>query len=37
MPLPEFILKTVQEDDKNILTLKVLQGCSTPYYYKADG
>ena len=36
-PLPQFILKPLQEDDKNLLALEVSPGRSTPYYYKADG
>lgn len=36
-PLPQFILKPLQEEDKKILALEVSPGRSTPYYYKADG
>ena len=36
-PLPQFILKPLQEDGKNLLTLEISPGRSTPYYYKADG
>ena len=36
-PLPQFILKPLQEDGKNLLALKVSTGRITPYYYKADG
>ena len=36
-PLPQFILKPLQEDGKNLLALEVSPGHSTPYYYKADG
>ena len=36
-PLPQFILKPLQEDSKNLLALEVSPGRSTPYYYKADG
>ncbi len=36
-PLPQFILKPLQEDGKNLLALEVSPGCSPPYYYKADG
>ena len=36
-PLPQFILKPLQEDGKNLLALDVSPGRSTPYYYKADG
>ena len=36
-PLPQFILKPLQEDGKNLLALEVSPGRSTPYYYKADG
>ena len=35
-PLPQFILKPLQEDGKNLLALEVSPGRSTPYYYKAD-
>lgn len=34
-PLPQFILKPLQEEDKKILALEVSPGRSTPYYYKA--
>lgn len=36
-PLPHFVLTPVKEDGKNILTLTVAAGRTTPYYYKADG
>ena len=36
-PLPQFILKPLQEDGKNLLALEVSPGRGTPYYYKADG
>ncbi|MFR1831791.1 MAG: ATP-binding protein [Lachnospiraceae bacterium] len=36
-PLPQFTLKPLQEDGKNLLALEVSSGRSTPYYYKADG
>ena len=36
-PLPQFILKPLQEDGKNLLALEVSPGRSTPYYYKAAG
>ena len=36
-PLPQFILKPLQEDGKNLLALEVSPGRCTPYYYKADG
>ena len=36
-PLPQFILKPLQEDGKNLLALEISPGRSTPYYYKADG
>ena len=36
-PLPQFILKPLQEDGNNLLALEVSPGRSTPYYYKADG
>ena len=35
-PLPQFILKPLQEDGKNLLALEVSPGRSTPYYYKAE-
>ena len=35
-PLPQFILKPLQEDGKNLLALEISPGRSTPYYYKAD-
>ena len=35
--LPQFILKPLQEDGKNLLALEVSPGRNTPYYYKADG
>ena len=36
-PLPEFVLSPMQEQGKNLLTLTVNSGPSTPYFYKADG
>lgn len=36
-PLPNFVLSPIQEQGKNLLTLTVFAGRSTPYYYKADG
>ena len=36
-PLPQFILKPLQEDGKNLLALEVSPGCSPPYYYKSYG
>lgn len=37
LPLPQFTLKPLQEDGKNLLALEISSGRSTPYYYKADG
>ena len=37
LPIPQFTLKPLQEDGKNLLELEVSSGRSTPYYYKADG
>ena len=36
-PLPQFVLRPMQEKNKALLALKVAAGRSTPYYYKADG
>lgn len=36
-PLPEFVLKPIQEQGKNLLLLTVNSGTATPYYYHADG
>jgi len=36
-PLPDFILIPERENGKDLLILTVYAGCSTPYYYKADG
>ncbi len=36
-PLPEFVLTPLQENGKNLLSLTVNSGPSTPYFYKADG
>ncbi len=36
-PLPEFALKPIQEQGKNLLVLTVSSGTATPYYYRADG
>ena len=36
-PLPQFTLRPLQEDGKNLLALEVSSDRSTPYYYKADG
>lgn len=36
-PYPSFNLTPEREDGKDILVLSVSAGCSTPYYYKADG
>ena len=36
-PYPNFILVPEKENGKDILTLTVSSGHTTPYYYKADG
>lgn len=36
-PIPEFVLKTVIESNKNIIILKINSGRNTPYYYSSDG
>ena len=36
-PLPQFVLRPLQERGKALLSLEVAAGRSTPYYYKADG
>ena len=36
-PLPQIELKAIKENERDILSLKILPGRSTPYYYKADG
>ena len=36
-PLPQFILKPLHENGKNLLVLEISPGRNTPYYYKADG
>lgn len=36
-PLPQFILRPLQEQGKSLLALEVAAGRSTPYYYRADG
>lgn len=36
-PLPQFVLRGIEEKDKVLLALEVAAGRSTPYYYKADG
>lgn len=36
-PLPEFVLASMQEQGKNLLSLTVNSGSATPYFYKADG
>ena len=36
-PLPEFVLSPMQEQGKNLLSLTVNSGPTTPYFYKADG
>lgn len=37
VPLPQFILTPIREQEKDLLSLKIAAGRSTPYYYKADG
>ena len=36
-PLPQFVLRHLQEKGKALLSLEVAAGRTTPYYYKADG
>lgn len=36
-PTPEILMKIHNVDEKNILSLEVLQGDETPYYYVAEG
>ncbi len=36
-PLPQFVLRGMEEKGKALLALEVAAGRSTPYYYKADG
>ena len=37
-PLPEVFMELHKLDgDKDILTVKVMEGEETPYYYKGDG
>ena len=36
-PLPQFVLRGLQEKGQSLLSLEVAAGRSTPYYYKADG
>jgi len=36
-PLPHFVLTPLHESEKDILSLEILSGRTTPYYYKADG
>lgn len=37
LPCPDFTLAAEREQGKDILVLTVYSGCTTPYYYKADG
>lgn len=36
-PYPNFILTPERENEKDLLILTISAGCTTPYYYKADG
>ena len=36
-PLPQIELSAFKENGRDILCLKVLPSCSTPYYYRVDG
>jgi len=36
-PLPQFVLRGMEEKGRALLALEVAAGRSTPYYYKADG
>ena len=36
-PLPQFVLRPLREKGKDLLSLEVAAGRTTPYYYKADG
>jgi len=36
-PLPDFVLSSTREGEKNILILTINSGADTPYFYKADG
>ena len=36
-PLPQFVLRSMQEKGKALLAVEIAAGRSTPYYYSADG
>lgn len=36
-PLPQFVLRPLQEKGKELLAVEIAAGRSTPYYYSADG
>ena len=36
-PLPQFVLRPMQEKGKELLAVEIATGRSTPYYYSADG
>ena len=36
-PLPQFVLRPLQEKGKALLAVEIASGRSTPYYYSADG
>ena len=36
-PLPQFVLRPLQEKGKELLAVEIASGRSTPYYYSADG
>ena len=36
-PLPQFVLRPIQEEGKDLLSVEIAAGRSTPYYYSADG
>lgn len=36
-PLPQFVLRPMQEKGKELLAVEIASGRSTPYYYSADG
>ena len=36
-PLPQFVLRPLQEKGKELLAVEIATGRSTPYYYSADG
>ena len=35
--LPQFVLRPLQEKGKELLTVEIAAGRSTPYYYSVDG